>query len=171
MSVLHRTPIGGGKEEDVALSEQLAKIIIKISGLFFIVGHHDEDFANRLTCGTEHNSGCRTTQTFHTDMRTACRQAFAQTKHTGMLFKEGQQFIEFHGRKQFFYDLTVRESTTESEAEELPTPCVFIYTLIWVESIKTYSVCRPHCPFERVRRRSTDPSFARDRAAAWPFRS
>ena len=127
MSVLHRTPIGGGKEEDVALSEQLAKIIIKISGLFFIVGHHDEDFADRLPCSTEHNSGCRTAQTFHTDMRTACRQAFAQTKHTGMLLKEGQQFIEFHGRKQFFYDLTVRESTTESEADELPTPCVFIY--------------------------------------------
>ena len=90
MAILHRATIGRGEKQHIALTEQLAEVVVKISGLFFIVGHHKEDFAGRLSYGTEHNGGSRTAQPFQTDVRTMCRQALAQTKHTGMLIKKRQ---------------------------------------------------------------------------------
>ena len=57
VAVLHRTTIGRGEKQYIALAEQLAEVVVKISGLFFIVGHHQEDFAGRLSYGTEHNGG------------------------------------------------------------------------------------------------------------------
>ena len=90
MPILHRATIGRGEKQHITLTEQLAEVVVKISGLFFIVGHHQEDFAGRLSYGTERNGGSRTAQPFHTDVRTMCRQALAQTKHTGMLIKKRQ---------------------------------------------------------------------------------